>query len=212
MASQGRFLGLDIDDAVYIPVARAMPLFNLHELQEIDILVANASRIDSVAARVERLLKTRHDGEEDVTVTTQTGMLETLDRILRIVAMAVAGIGGISLLVGAIGILTMMWISVNERTPEIGLAKAIGATPRQILVLFLAEAVLLSTLGGILGLVAGAGAAKLIQLAVPALPVHTPPLYAGMALGVCSLVGLTSGILPAIRASRLDPVQALAAE
>ncbi|MBM3288484.1 MAG: FtsX-like permease family protein, partial [Candidatus Eisenbacteria bacterium] len=150
MEPKGQFLGFDIDDAVYIPVATAMPLFNRSDLHEIDFVTSNAMVTDSVVARVKALLIDRHGGEEDFTITTQTGMLESLDRILRIVSLAVTGIAAISLLVGAIGILTMMWISVNERTSEIGLAKAIGATRRQILWLYLSEAALLSSMGGLL--------------------------------------------------------------
>lgn len=212
MESKGQFLGFDIDDAVYVPVALALALFNRDELMEIDVMVGNASVTDSVAARLTETLRARHDGVEDFTVTTQTGMLETLDRILRIVSLAVAGIGAISLLVGAIGILTMMWISVNERTEEIGLAKALGATSRQILLLFLAEAALLSTGGGLLGLGAGFAVAGALRLALPGLPVRTPPEYVVAALLVSFAVGLVSGILPARRAARLDPVVALAAE
>nr|MBP8261210.1 FtsX-like permease family protein [Verrucomicrobiota bacterium] len=114
--------------------------------------------------------------------------------------------------VGSIGILTMMWISVNERTSEIGLARAIGATSRQILMLFLSEAALISTLGGALGLAAGMGAGHLLRMYVPALPVKTPPEYVVLALATSLLVGLASGLLPARRAARLDPVAALAAE
>ncbi|MFB3909488.1 MAG: ABC transporter permease [Candidatus Eisenbacteria bacterium] len=212
MEPKGQFLGFDIDDAAYIPVTLAMPLFNKDELTEIDVVFSNLSVVDSVSARIEAVLAERHDGEEDFSITTQTGMLETLDRILRIVSLAVVGIGAISLLVGAIGILTMMWISVNERTAEIGLEKALGATPGQILALFLAEALVLSTGGGILGLAAGIGLARLIHAAIPALPVRTPLLYVLLALGVSFVVGLASGILPARRAASLDPVEALAAE
>ena len=212
MESKGRMLGLDIDDAVYIPVARAMALFNMDELQEVDILVTNASRIDSVAARMKRLLIDRHGGEEDFTVTTQTGMLDTLDRILGIVSLAVVGIAAISLVVGGIGILTMMWISVNERTAEIGLEKALGATPRQILSLYLLEATVLGVLGGLLGLALGVGLAQALRLAVPGLPVSTPIPFAALAVGVSLAVGLLSGVLPARRAAGLDPVEALGAE
>jgi putative ABC transport system permease protein len=212
MESKGQFLGWDLDDAAYVPVSLAMPLFNRDDLQEIDVLVSNASVVDSVVADLKRVLIERHDGAEDFTVTTQTGMLESLDRIIRIVSLAVAGIGGISLLVGAIGILTMMWISVNERTSEIGLAKALGATPRQILSLYLAEAALLSTTGGALGLVVGMGIGGLIRVAVPGFPVQTPIEFIVLALLVSVGVGLVSGILPARRAARLDPVLALAAE
>jgi len=212
MESKGQLLGFDIDDAVYIPVAQALRLFNREELQEIHLLAAHASAIDSVAARVRATLRERHGGVEDFTVTTQTGMIETLDRILRIVSLAVAGIGAISLLVGAIGILTMMWISVHERTEEIGLAKALGATQRQILLLFLAEAALLSTAGGLAGLLGGLSIAGLLGLALPGLPVKTPPEYVVMALALSLAVGLASGILPARRAARLDPIAALASE
>jgi putative ABC transport system permease protein len=212
MEPKGQFLGFDIDDAAYIPVALSMPLFNRDDLQEIDVLIANSSVADSVAARIRDVLMERHDGDEDFTITTQTGMLDTLDRIIRVVSAAVAGIGAISLLVGAIGILTMMWISVNERTAEIGLAKAIGALPRQILWLYLSEAALLATAGGFLGLLVGFGLAQVIHAAVPALPVHTPLLYALLALVLSFVVGLLSGILPARRAAALDPALALAAE
>ncbi len=212
MEPKGQFLGFDIDDSVYIPAADGKRLFNRDALHEIDVSFANASLIDLVVERIRGLLKERHKGTEDFTITTQTGMLETLDRVIRIVSLAVGGIGGISLLVGAIGILTMMWISVNERTSEIGLARAIGATPGQILLLFLSEATLLSTLGGVLGLLAGIGVAQLLHHYVPALPVRTPPEFVLLALAVSFLTGLLSGLLPAQRVSRLDPVAALAAE
>jgi len=212
MEPKGQFLGFDIDDAVYIPVALAMPLFNRDDLQEIDVMVANSSVVDSTVVRMTRVLTERHGGEEDFTIQTQTGMLDTLGRILGVVGVSVGGIGAISLLVGLIGILTMMWISVNERTDEIGLSKALGATPRQILWLFLVEAALLSTGGGVLGLIAGLGIAGLIKLALPGLPVHPPLAFMLLAIVACFLAGLLSGILPARRAAALDPVEALASE
>ena len=212
MESKGQFLGFDIDDAAYIPVSVAMPLFNRDDLQEIDLSVSNFSVLDSVVTRIKHTLTARHGGDEDFTITTQTGMLETLGRIIMIVSLAVGGIGAISLLVGAIGILTMMWISVNERTAEIGLSKALGASPRQILWLFLTEAVMLSSLGGMVGLIAGIGLSRLVHLFIPALPVRTPLMYVFLAMAVSFSVGLASGILPARRAAALDPVQALGAE
>jgi putative ABC transport system permease protein len=212
MEPKGQFLGFDIDDSVYIPVASARQLFNREALHEIDVLIANSTMIDPVVKRIKEVLIERHGKEEDFTVTTQTGMLETLDRVIRIVSMAVGGIGAISLLVGSIGILTIMWISVNERTSEIGLARALGATPQQILALFLCEAALLSSFGGLLGVATGLGVAQLLHLYVPALPVKTPIEYVFLALVVSLIVGFASGLLPARRAAALDPVVALAAE
>jgi putative ABC transport system permease protein len=212
MEPKGQFLGFDIDDSAYIPVAAARQMFNRDALHEIDVLIANASFIDPVVAQIKATLTERHNQEEDFTVTTQTGMLETLDRVIRIVSLAVGGIGAISLLVGSLGILTVMWISVNERTSEIGLARAVGATSGQILLLFLAEAALMSTFGGILGVATGLGLAQALHLYVPALPVHTPMEYVFLALAVSLIVGLASGLLPARRAASLDPVVALGTE
>lgn len=212
MDSKGQFVGFDLDDTAYIPVASARQLFNRDALQEIDVLIANSSLIDPVVNRLKQTLIERHNGEEDFTITTQTGMLDTLDRVIRIVSMAVGGIGAISLLVGAIGILTMMWISVNERVPEIGLARAIGATPGQILLLFLSEAAILSVCGGILGVATGLGIARLLHVYAPGLPIQTPFGYVVLALAISLMVGLASGLIPARRAAALDPVMALKEE
>ena len=161
---------------------------------------------------IRRTIKERHRGEEDFTITTQTEMLDVFGRVLGIVSVAVSGIAAISLVVGAIGILTMMWIGVNERTPEIGLALAIGASRRQVLSLFLTEAAVLATLGGAGGVLIGVGIARLGQLLLPGLPVKTPALYVVAALLVSLAVGLVSGVLPARRAARLDPIDALRTE
>jgi len=126
-----------------------------------------------------------------------------------VVTLAVGAIGGISLVVGAIGILTMMWISVGERTSEIGLVRAIGATRGQVNTLFLTEAAALAGLGGLAGTAVGLGISALIRLAVPGLPIHTPPLFVVLAVGVSILTGLLSGVLPARRAALLDPIEAL---
>jgi putative ABC transport system permease protein len=212
MAPKGRILGFDIDDTVYIPVASAQQLFNQPELQEIDVIFSEGMNASGVVEGIRRTLVERHDGEEDFTLTSQDEMLNVMGRVLGIVSVAVGGIGGISLVVGAIGILTMMWISVHERRAEIGLAKAIGASRGQILSLYLVEAMLLSLSGGLLGVLTGLGIARLLQLGIPGLPVETPLLYVVAALGISIFVGLVSGVLPARRAAGLDPVDALRAE
>jgi putative ABC transport system permease protein len=212
MAPKGQLLGFDIDDSAYVPVAAAQRLFNRDELMEIDVLFAGGLRPEAVEEGVRRTLVGRHAGEEDFTLTTQTEMLDVLGRVLDVVGMAVGGIGAISLVVGAIGILTMMWISVHERTAEIGLVKALGAGRGQIVALFLAEAATLSLVGGLAGIATGMGLARALRWAFPGLPVYTSPKAVVAATVMSLAVGLASGVLPARRAAALDPVDALRAD
>jgi putative ABC transport system permease protein len=208
MESKGQMLGFDLDDAVFIPVSRALALFNREGLMEIDLLYAAGASSDAVASRVRELLKRRH-GAEDFTIITQDQMLNVLGSVLEVLTAAVGALGGISLAVGGIGILTIMTIAVRERRREIGLLRALGAARRQILLLFLLEAVTLAVLGGIAGFAVGAGSAWLIGRAVPALPTHTAWDFVLVAEVVAGLTGLTAGVLPALNAARLDPVAAL---
>ena len=211
MESKGQFVGMDLDDTAYIPTSQAMALYNRDGLMTIDVIYAEGLPAALIASRVKTLLQARH-GREDFTVTTQEDMLKTLSKILDILTGAVAAIGSISLLVGGVGIVTIMSIAVAERTQEIGLLVALGATRRGILLLFLGEAVMLSAAGGVIGLAVGAGIAWLAQLLAPAMPVHTPMLYVVLAEGVAIAIGLIAGVLPARRAALLDPVEALRAE
>jgi putative ABC transport system permease protein len=211
MESKGQLLGFDLDDAVYIPTGRALSLFDRESLMEIDLLYAAGRSASAVAAAAKKLLIERH-GAEDFTITTQEQMLDVLGSILNVLTLAVGAVGGISLLVGGVGILTIMTIAVNERTAEIGLLRAIGARRGQILVLFIAEAVVLASIGGVGGLVLGAGGAWLLGAVVPALPTHTPWSYALMAELLAAAIGLAAGVYPARRAAGLDPIEALRAE
>jgi putative ABC transport system permease protein len=208
---KGQFIGIDLDDTAFIPAARALELFNRDGLTEINLSYAEGAAVAPVVAAAKAILTARH-GREDFTVTTQEEMLRTLSNILDILTMAVAALGSISLLVGSVGIVTIMTIAVAERTNEVGLMVALGAQRQTILGLFLGEAVVLAVLGGLVGLTAGLGLAQVLRLAVPALPVQTPFLYAALAVAVSALIGLAAGVLPALRASRLDPVEALRAE
>jgi putative ABC transport system permease protein len=212
MEPKGQFLNIDLDDTVFVPVSEAMSLLNRDDLLEIDVLYYNAAETQNVVDAIKRVMLDRHDGEEDFTITSQESMLKTLDRIIGVVTAAVGAIGGISLVVGAIGILTMMWISVNESTSEIGLLRALGARRGQVMGFFLLQAALLATAGGALGVGAGLGIIAALRLFVPGLPVSTPPEYVLAALLLSFTVGMLSGLLPARRAASLDPIEALRAE
>lgn len=212
MEPKGRMLGFDIDDAAYIPVASALKLFNQAELSEIDILYGSARQADEVEEAIRSVLIERHGGNEDFTLISQAAMIEVFGNVMGVITASVGAIGGISLLVGAVGILTMMWIAVGERTREIGVLRSLGATRRQVQGLFLAEAALLSTLGGLAGLAAGWLACVLLRAVVPGLPISTPLHFVVAAVAVSVLTGVLSGVLPARRAARLKPLEALRAE
>lgn len=211
MEPKGQILGFDLDDTVYIPAARGLALFNRDGLMEIDVLYKEKANVDRVVAGIKRILEARH-GREDFTITTQEQMLEVLGSILNVLTFAVAAIGSISLFVGGIGIITIMTISVNERTSEIGLLRALGAKKNQVLSLFLGEAVVLSAIGGACGLLLGISIAQLLHAILPALPVHTPWNFVLLAEGIAIMIGLLAGVLPAQRAANLDPVIALHSE
>jgi putative ABC transport system permease protein len=211
MQSKGQVLGFDLDDTVFIPVGRALEMFNRESLMEIDLTYEPTAPLAEVEAGLKHVLSARH-GSEDYTVIPQQKMLEVFGTVLDAVTFAVAAIGGISLVVGGVGILTILTIAVAERTSEIGLLRAVGATRRGILLLFLGEAALLAVLGGTAGLLLGWSAALLLHLALPALPVHTPWIYAVLAELVALSVGLAAGVLPARRAAYLDPLEALRSE
>ncbi len=209
MEPKGDMMGFDLDDAAYIPVSVAMQIFNMNELSEIDAVYASTIPAERAAAAARELLIRRHDGHEDFTLLTQEAMLQVFGNVMDVITMAVGAIAGISLLVGAIGILTMMWISVGERTAEIGLVRALGATRGQVQGLFLVEAAALAVIGGGLGIAAGLGLCGLLRAAVAGLPVETPPEFVVAALGVSLATGLLSGVMPARRAAGLDPIEAL---
>ena len=211
MESKGTVLGFDLDDTVYIPAARALSLFNKDTLFQIDMLYEEGMPVEKAVEGIRGMLEARH-GKEDFTITTQQQMLDVLGQVLDVLTFAVGAIGGISLQMGAIGIVTIMTIAIRERTNEIGLLRALGARQSQVLSLFLGEAVVLAAIGGVSGLALGIGTAQLLHVALPALPVRTPLLFVVLAEGIAVLIGLLAGVLPARRAALLDPVEALRSE
>lgn len=211
MESKGTVLGFDLDDAVYIPAARGLELFNRESLLEIDVLYSSNASADEVVAGIERLLIARHGGE-DFTVTTQQQMLDVLGSVLGVVTFAVGALGSISLLVGGVGIFTIMTIAVRERTTEIGLLRAVGAMRTQIRDVFMGESVLLAGFGGLGGLLLGGGIVEILRLTFPALPLRLSLSYIIAAETVALLIGLIAGVLPARKAAGMDPVEALRTE
>ncbi|HBX54667.1 ABC transporter permease [Pseudomonas sp. UBA2684] len=208
MEKKGQLLGFDIDDIAYIPVDWAENLFNRTGLAKINVVFGSGTSGLALSEAIRQLLIERH-GEEDFSFTTQDDMLRSLDRIFASLTLAVAALGSISLLVGAVGILAIMTTAVAERTAEIGLLRAIGATPQQVLGLFLGEALLLSVLGGLLGLLLMGLLLGALHLSLPGLPLSLRPLFLLLALLLAALVGILAGIAPARRAARLQPVEAL---
>jgi len=211
MESKGQILGFDLDDTVFIPTARALEIFNREGVMEIHIAYQPGIPPQAVVDDARRILVARH-GREDFTITPQQKMLDTLTTVLDVLTFAVVALGGISLLVGAVGMVTLMHIAVAERVAEIGLLTALGATRARILILFLMESVVLSMLGGLSGLAIGSTIAWLLKMLVSDLPVKTQWSYVLVAFGVSVLIGLAAGIIPAIRAARMNPVDALRTE
>ena len=211
MEPKGTMLGFDLDDTIFLPAARGLDLFGREGLMEIDILYVENAPIDELVASIRRMLISRHGGE-DVTITTQQQMMDVLGSVLGVLTFAVGALGGISLLVGGVGIYSIMTISVSERTSEVGLLRALGAGKGQILTLFLGEAMLLAAAGGFAGLVLGWGGASLINQLLPSLPVHTPLYFIFVAESAAILIGLVAGVAPARHAAAMTPVEALRTE
>ena len=209
LGSEGRSIGVDVQETIIIPVASAQQMFNTASLFRILVEAKTREAIEPVKQFVIDTLQERHQGERDVTVITQDAVLETFDRILGALTYAVGGIAAISLAVAGILIMNVMLVAVSQRTAEIGLLKALGASPRQIIVLMLTEAMLLSALGAGLGLLLGQAGSLLVRRVFPVLPAYAPAWALVMALAVALLAGLLFSLMPARRAARLDPVLAL---
>lgn len=210
LGDEGRTIGLDAQEMVVIPVSAAQALFNTESLFRLLIQVRSREELPRARAAVVETLKVRHQGEEDVTVITQDALLSTFDRIFTALTLTLAGIASISLAVAGVLIMNVMLVAVSQRTAEVGLLKAIGATRRQITALFLTEAILLSVAGAISGISVGLFAGWVGGKIYPALSLH-PPSWAVILAAVTAVAsGIVFGLMPARRAAKLDPVAALA--
>jgi len=210
LATEGRSIGIDVQELALIPVASAQAVFNAPSLFRIMVEARGRESVARAQRDIVDILRERHQGEEDVTVITQDAVLKTFDRVISAFTATIVGIAAISLAVAGILIMNVMLVAVTQRTPEIGLLKALGSPRRQILALFLAEAALLSMLGATAGIAVGALGTWAIGTVYPKLPLAIPAWGVVSALFISLATGLAFGLIPARRAARMDPVEALA--
>lgn len=196
----------DIDSYVYLPVTAAAKIFGVKKPASMAVSVDKAENIGIGTAMLKRYFERRRLTSDDYTILEPKEILEQINSFLGVVTAALSGIAAISLLVGGIGIANIMLVSVTERTREIGLRKAVGAKPRDILLQFLIEAVVLSVVGGLIGIAIGGGFSLLLRKFIQTEVTLGSVL---LSFGVAAGVGIIAGLAPAVRASRLDPIAAL---
>jgi len=209
LAEGGRGMGITSNDVVIVPINTAQAMLNTNTLFRILIEAHSREQINPVKSRVLKTIIARHEGEEDITVIAQDAVLQTFDKILNVLTLGIAGIAAISLAVAGILVMNVMLVSVTQRTAEIGLLKALGATTSAVQQLFLFEALLLSVAGAVVGVGFGYLGAAVLRYLYPVFPAY-PPLWAVLAgLGTALVSGLVFGVMPARSAAKLDAIQAL---
>jgi putative ABC transport system permease protein len=208
IAPRGRSLGFDFDELVFVPARTSMRIFNRSSLFRVLVELHPGEDLKIGKRAILDLLAERHRAE-DVTVITQDAVVNTLESILGVLTLALVSIASVSLTVAGVGIMNVMLVAVSERRHEIGVLKALGASTAQIIAVFIAEAAVLSTLGGVAGLAVGAAAVRAFVGVYPTFPAATPIWAIIASLTMSVVVGVFFGVVPARRAARLDPVQAL---
>lgn len=207
-------MGQDQDDMIYVPLTTAMErMLGITYVQSINVQVSDSTKMDQVQENIETLLRQRHhltagNKEDDFTVRNLTSLMETVSQSTSMLTLLLGAIAGISLLVGGIGIMNIMMVSVTERTREIGIRKALGATFMNIMTQFLIESMVIGVIGGLIGILVGIGASQLISKFGNFTTVITAtPIIVSFAFSVG--IGLFFGIYPARKAAKLDPIEAL---
>jgi putative ABC transport system permease protein len=219
MEKKGGQFGQDRDDIALIPFNTATAIYGAENMKRLVLAfqMRPGSDLDLAREQVAETLRSRHHLKKgqrnDFRILAQEEILKTISNILGYMTGIMGGMVGIALLVGGVGIMNIMLVSVTERTREIGIRKAIGARRHDVLIQFLVEAVSLSGLGGIIGVIGGYALANLARLGLARIvelpPVHTPLWAVVIAFGFCGILGVVFGIYPAAKASKLDPIEAL---
>jgi putative ABC transport system permease protein len=209
LAGSGDSFGSDLSEAIFIPVASAQSVFNVHGMFRVILRVKENYQVDAVKTAISNKMQALHNGEQDVTVVSPDSMLSTFDSILRVMTLAVAGIGAISLVVSGILVMNVMLMSVKQRTAEIGLLKALGAPAAQVRTLFLTEAGLIAAAGAVVGMLVGKLIVVIGRQVYPAVPFVTPGWALWSSLGLAVGTALLFAWLPAQQAADMEPVDAL---
>jgi putative ABC transport system permease protein len=205
----GHKVGLDIDNLILIPTRSALRLFNTDRLFGIRAAARTRAGVNDAVEEISQILIERNNGEDDFTVVTQGALMSSIETILSMLTYVLGGIAGISMLVGGIGIMNIMFVTVTERISEIGLRRAVGATKRNIVSQFLLEAVMLSCLGGCIGVVIASGLGWGVSTLFTKFDLTPPWWIIAPAFGISLVIGVVFGVLPAIRAARIEPLEAL---
>ncbi len=209
LEERGMALGIDLGDIVIAPLPSAQRIFNVEEVMEILVGARTQEDIPRATELARKIVRSAHDNEEDFTITNQDSMLSAFSRIFSMLRLMLVGIACISLLVGGIGIMNIMLVSVRERTREVGIRMAVGATRADIGLQFLVESVTLSVLGGMTGIFLGFIGSTVIHVLYPSLPIGLSLWSVTTAFLFSSAVGVISGVYPALKAASVDPVEAL---
>ncbi|MCC6698886.1 MAG: ABC transporter permease [Candidatus Hydrogenedentes bacterium] len=211
LEKKGVTLGINADDIAVVPLLSAQQMFygGEDELYQIVVQASSPDDTSAASASVREILTAAHDYTEDFTIIDQTTMLATLDKIFMALKVMLSGIASISLLVGGIGIMNIMLVSVRERTREVGIRKAVGATRRDIGLQFVIEAITLSCFGGVVGIVLAYGGTSMMRLLYPQFPVYPSTWSIIVAFAFSATVGVFFGAYPALKAASVDPVEAL---